>query len=390
VEKRYLFNVLSQDALKDHKIAIISGPRQVGKTTLAKAYLGGPANYFTWDDDQFRKAWMRSAMNSIEARGDGPVVLDEIHKDRKHWKQKLKGIYDQIGDRLPIIVTGSARQDIYRKGSDSLMGRYIPYRLHPYSVAENPHPISPDQIFQTTKALYKVADLLTTGGFPEPFFAGSQQKAMRWSRLRLERLVHEDVNDIQSIQDVNLFQVYISFLNERVGSLLSINSLREDCSVAYGTAYQWLKVLEALYYCFLVRPYAKRIPRSLSAQPKVYLFDILRISDPAKRLENLAALHLLKCCQYWTDTAQGEFELYYLRTKDKREVDFCVTKSGKPWMLVECKSNKEEPSPNLIHFSQLFGTMMNFQLVTKAHAHRNYPGLNIQVIHYDTFFAGLV
>lgn len=208
--------------------------------------------------------------------------------------------------------------------------------------------------------------------------------------MRLERLVHEDVHDIQSIQDLNLFQVYISFINERVGSLLSINSLREDCSIAYGTAYQWIKVLEALYYCFLVRPFSKKIKRSLTAQPKVYLFDLLRVTDPAKRLENLTALHLLKCCQFWTDSAQGEFDLHFLRTKEKQEVDFCVIKDGKPWMLVECKSNREEPSAHLIHFSKLFHTKLNFQLITKVGYHRQYPSMDVRVINYESFFAGLI
>ncbi len=390
MKNRYIFKYISQDALLDQKIALVSGPRQVGKTTLAKGYITSPNNYFTWDDDDFRKAWMRSSLKSIEGRDIGPIVFDEIHKDRKNWKQKLKGIYDQIGGQLQIVVTGSARLDLYRRGSDSLMGRYIPYRLHPYTVAETELPCTPSEIFNAEQRQIKVDDLLKMGGFPEPLFGGSESKATRWSRLRLERLAHEDVNDIQSVNDVNLFLTYISFLNEQVGSLLSINSLRNDCSIAYGTAHQWLKVLEALYYCFLVKPYSKRIQRSLKAQPKAYLFDILRLKDKAKKLENLTALHLLKCCQFWTDTAQGEFELYYLRTKDKREVDFCITSAGEPWMLVECKSNREEPSQNLIHFSKLFATKHNYQLITKTDYHRRHAAYDIEVMDYDKFFAGLL
>lgn len=162
--------------LDNHKIALISGPRQVGKTTLAKGYLSSPQNYFTWDDDQFRKSWMRASLASLSYRSAGPVVLDEIHKDQKGWKQKLKGIYDQIGDELQIVVTGSARLDIYRKGADSLMGRYIPCRLHPYTVAEDSNPISPEEIFHKENCNFPVSDLIKVGDFPSHFLEAMSKK----------------------------------------------------------------------------------------------------------------------------------------------------------------------------------------------------------------------
>ena len=177
--ERYLTKTISYDALADVKMALISGPRQVGKTTLARTLLlDQQRNYFNWDDDDFKVAWSRHPLLALANRGPGPVVLDEIHKDRR-WKSRLKGVYDKSGADLPILVTGSAKLDIFRKGGDSLMGRYIPYRLAPFSVADSGEPIAPDEAFTRTKVNVPWADLTKLSGFPEPLFKGSEAKAKR-------------------------------------------------------------------------------------------------------------------------------------------------------------------------------------------------------------------
>ena len=303
-KKRYLNQIIQEDALKDKKMAFISGPRQVGKSTLAKSMLLHSQNYYSWDQTEFKTAWAKSPVRSIDGRDQGCIVLDEIHKDRR-WKTRLKGLYDSIGQDVEIIVTGSARLDLYRQGGDSMMGRYIPYRLHPYTVAESDFPVSPENIFQTKKAQHSWDDLLVTGGFPEPYFKGSKNWATRWSRLRRERLVLEDVRDLRAVRDLSGLEVFVELFPRQVGSLLSINSLREDTGVAYGTAWEWTKTLEALYFHFLVKPYSKKISRAVRAEPKAYLYDIMPLTDPGARRENLIALHLFKACQYWTDTAHG-------------------------------------------------------------------------------------
>ncbi len=386
---RYLKSAIESDSISKEKITFISGPRQVGKSTLAKSLLTNESNYFLYDDEDFLRNWAKSPEKSISSRGPGVVVLDEIHKDQK-WKTKIKGIYDKY--HLPFVVTGSTRLDLFRKGSDSLLGRYLPYHLHPFSVAESEISITPDEIFKNEKIIYPWKDLLTLGGFPEPFFSGSQTEALRWSRLRLDRLVLEDSREIRNISDLNSFRVLISLLSNRVGSLLSTNSLREDVSKAYATVGEWLKVLESLYYSFTIKPYSKNISRALKAEPKLFLYDIMRIPPDleSKRLENLTALHLLKLVNFWTDTAQGEFELRFVRDKEKREVDFLVTKDEKPWMLVECKSNSTTPSQNLIHFNSLLKPKFAIQLVTKNNYHREYSHYNVQIMSYEKFAAGLL
>ncbi|PIU00155.1 MAG: hypothetical protein COT74_06195 [Bdellovibrionales bacterium CG10_big_fil_rev_8_21_14_0_10_45_34] len=388
---RYLKAAVEADALADYKMAFISGPRQVGKTTLAKQMLTSSANYFSWDNGDFRKQWSKSPLKAIELAEKGPVLLDEIHKDR-NWKSRIKGIYDTVGNEIPILVTGSARLDLYRKGGDSLLGRYIPYRLHPFSVGERDYPITPDEILQSLTVEYKWSDLMALGGFPEPFIAGNANKAQRWSRLRLDRLAYEDTRDIKVLSDLNAFRVMLDLIPDKVGSLFSFNSLREDVGVAYSTVRDWVLLSENLYYGFFIRPYSKGIKRSLRAEPKFYLYDILQIPEKnfSQRIENLTALHLLKACHFWTDTAQGFFELHFLRDKEKREVDFLICRNRKPWMLLECKSGSTSVSSNLVHFKSQLKTPLNFQLVDKRNFDKEFPAQNVRIINYEKFFSGMI
>lgn len=387
--QRYLAEVVRTDALAAKKMAFLSGPRQVGKTTLGRSLLASDANYFTWDDSDFRRVWSRSPKDAVAARGPGPVLLDELHKDRK-WKSRLKGLYDTRSTDLPIIVTGSARLDLYRRGGDSLLGRYLPYRLHPFTVGETVAPPGPDAILGKHDVYYPWDDLIRFGGFPEPLFGGAENRAKRWSRLRLERLVYEDIRDLRAVSDLQALLVLVTLLPERVGSLLSLNALREDVGVAYGTIRGWLEAIEALYVCFRIKPYAQRLARALRAEPKLYLYDILPLSSLPARQENLVALHLLKACHFWTDVGYGEFDLRFVRDKEKREVDFLIVRDRRPWMLVECKSNEKTPSRNLVHFAERLGVALRFQLVSSAAYHREFPASGVHVIGYERFLAGLV
>jgi hypothetical protein len=389
VRARYLESAIRNDALAARKMAFISGPRQVGKTTLGRALLLSGENAFTWDDSRFRSAWAKDPVAAVANRAGGPVLLDEIHKDRR-FKNRLKGLFDLQGADLPIVVTGSARLDYFRRGGDSLMGRYLPYRLHPFTVAERAEPPSPGEILATTKPVIQFDDLRRLGGFPEPLLDGREGRAIRWSRLRQERLVYEDLRDFRNIRDLQAMRVLVDLLPERVGSRLSINSLHEDVGAAFATVRDWIQILEALYHVFLIRPYAGRVRRALKAEPKLYLYDIIELESRATRLENLTALHLLKACHYWTDTAHGVFDLCYFRTKEKLEVDFVVTKNRRPWLLVECKSNDTQPARTLQKAADLFGTEHNFQLVDKAGHDREFPQSRIRVLGYERFLAGLV
>jgi predicted AAA+ superfamily ATPase len=387
-EARNLAEIIRDDALASRKVAMISGPRQVGKSTLGRSLLEDPGNAYTWDDEGFRRAWSRDPVAALGGRGPGPVLLDEVHKDRL-WKRRLKGLYDLRGQDIPMVVTGSARLEVFRRGGDSMMGRYLPYRLHPFSVGEGKTAPEPDAVGERGKVRHAWGDLLRLGGFPEPLLDGSEARARRWSRLRTERLVGEDVRDLRAVHDHHAMRMLVDLLPARVGSLLSVHALREDVGRADGTVRAWLEVLADLYHCFTVRPWRTKLHRSIKAAPKLYLFDILPIADLGARRENLAALHLLKACHLWTDAAHGDFDLHFIRTKDGAEVDFVVSRDRKPWLLVECTSGDTDPDPRLAGFKARLAAPLAFQLVEVAGHDRLWRDAGVRVVEYGRFFSGL-
>ncbi|MCC7459861.1 MAG: ATP-binding protein [Proteobacteria bacterium] len=392
--QRYLQEVILQDALKDQKIAFVSGPRQVGKTSMAenilKSQIGNLDSYFSWDDDEFRKIWIKNPKAIFEGRS--LLVLDEIHKDRQ-WKNRLKGMYDQYKNKIKMIVTGSARLDFYRKSGDSLQGRYYPYRLHPFSLNETQH-IPPPPIKEWDGSLqtkYKFESLLELGGFPDPFFGQSENKAQRWRRLYRERMIREDLRDLKEVRDVEQLKTLSLFLEDTVGSQLSYESLRQDLKVSFDTVRSWIELLEAVYFCYRIRPYSKGIKQAIRKEPKLYLFDWGALKDTGARFENLIASHLLKSCHAWSDSAMGEFELHYVRDKQKREVDFLVTQNQKPWLLVECKSGRDQITPALIHYTEKLKPTFSIQVVNGiAKERRSMAHPKIRVMDVRRFLSRLV
>lgn len=359
MQRRALTPAIETLAFADHKIALVSGPRQCGKTTLAKMLLRQrkAGLYRNWDEAEFRRAWAQhpSAIIPPAVGKEAPlVVLDEIHKDRR-WKRNLKGVFDTLRTPCDILVTGSARLNIYMKGSDSLLGRHLSFRLHPFSVREidRPDVLAPDEMLRalttraqrpTRSAEGHVRSLLAYGPFPEPLFAQDIRKARLWRRNREQLIVREDLRDLSRLPELGRIEMLTALLPERVGSLFSLASMGRDLEVSIPTIKRWLHYLKALYYLFEIKPYSRRIPRSLRREGKVYLWDYAAIPDEAARFENLVASHLLKTCHFWTDTGEGLFDLYFLRDKEKREIDFLIVRDGVPWLPVEVKWSDENPA----------------------------------------------
>jgi len=354
---RYLDHVIQSLAFKRHKIAFISGPRQVGKTSLSKTLLTERRNgaYWNWDALEFKRIWGRSPERVIEMLNRNPVpivILDEIHKS-KRWKGVLKGIYDTTPFPVDFVVTGSARLDTFRRGSDSLLGRYLPFRLHPFSLREylsgkrRVLPPTPEVFLEAVQKGDYSADvkssekalraLLDFSGFPEPLFSKDLDFVRSWRQTRLEAIVREDLRDLTRLPELDHVQLLAALLPERVGSQLSRSALREDLQVAHTTVDRWLKYLEAVYYFYEIRPFSTAIKRSLRREGKLYLWDWSEVSSEGRRFENLVAGHLLKACHYWTDSGKGQFELKYLRDKEGHEIDFLITRDRKPWLPVEVK-----------------------------------------------------
>lgn len=368
-------------AFAHEKMAFVTGPRQVGKTTLAQQLIerrhGG--RYFNWDDVVFRRQWIKDPKQFVpEIVGEKTlVVFDELHKAPR-WKSYLKGLYDLRKTFAHILVTGSAKLDVFRKGGESLLGRYFLFRLHPFTMGElagtsaTPELLVPSLAQPLASAKMTMEQLLTHGGFPEPYLNHDDQFTSAWRRLRVERLVRDDLRDLTRTHEIPLIEAAVALIPERVGSLFSVQSLAEDLEVAHPTARRWIEWLSQLYYCYRLFPHAKNIARSIKKQPKVYLWDWSEVPDPAARFENLVAGHLHKAVHFWTDSGLGSFELSYVRDKEKREVDFLIVRNKKPWLMAECKTNETRPSENLIRFARLLKPEIVVQIVQAHGVHESF------------------
>lgn len=325
---RYLVPQVEKDLRR--KMVFVSGPRQVGKTTLARGLRGAKKGYLSWDVAADREKILRGQLPPA------PLwVFDEIHKYRS-WRNFLKGVFDGRRPSQRILVTGSARLDFYRHGGDSLQGRYHLLRLHPLSVAE-----------LNLKVPAELRDLLTLGGFPEPWFGGSEVEARRWSREYRDRLVREDVAGLERVQDLGNIELLALRLPELVGSPLSVNALREDLQVAHKTVANWLEILERLYAIFRLAPFGAPRLRAVKKEQKHYQFDWTLVPDPGARFENLVASHLLKWVHFEQDAKGRDLDLRYFRDRDGREVDFVVTEKRAPLCFVEAKLADSDVSSTL-------------------------------------------
>jgi hypothetical protein len=402
---RYLTPEVTRLLRDEGKMAFVAGPRQVGKTTLAKRWLsdaGGEGGYFNWDIDAHRKAILRRPedfwRDAVGGATRPRLVLDEIHKYPR-WKRFLKGLWDAHGNEIEILVTGSGRLDVYQRGGDSLQGRYGLYRLHPFTVGEwlqtNRETVRAPADFWRLATGSERVDGAELGlqrieaftGFPEPLVAGSQPRLNRWRTARHRLVLRDDLRDLTRIREMGLVEALVELLPERVGAPLSLNSLREDLGVAYGTVRDWIAALARLYYLFEIRPYAGRLSRALRREGKVYLFDSSAIDDPGARFENIVALHLRKLCDAWTDWGFGEFELWYVRNKEKKETDFLLTDRKRPHALVEAKLSETDPDPSLIYFQERLRAPHALQVVRAGALPRPEAFRGVRVLDAAQFLA---
>lgn len=350
VTSRYLKQFISKDLEK--KIVILSGPRQSGKTTLARNLEFERIEYLNFDEPEqrvriIRKDWSRRA---------DLVVLDELHK-MPRWKSWIKGVYDTEGVRPRLLVTGSARLDIPRRGGDSLAGRHFLYRLHPFSVAElaRTEDTDPEGV---------LAGILERGGFPEPFLSRSAPDARRWRRGHVDAILRHDLMDLGQIRNIVIVETLVELLALRVGSPVSFRNLAGDLQVTPQTVQRWILLLEKLFVVFIVRPYSKSLARSLLKEPKIYFYDTGRVTaQGGARLENAVACALLKHLDFLADTQGVQTNLCYLRDREHREVDFLTVLDNKPHTMVEVKAGDNAFSSSLRYFGERLAVTESVQLV---------------------------
>jgi len=367
--ERYLKNPVTED-LKD-RMVFVGGPRQVGKTTFALSFLPESTErhpaYLNWDDISTRSALMKGELPS----GEKLIILDEVHKFVR-WRNLVKGFYDTRKSEVSFIVTGSARLDYYRKGGDSLQGRYHYYRLHPFSLMElNDQPTKND-----------LEVLLEFGGFPEPCLKSDKKFWRRWQRERIQRVIYDDIRDLEAVKEISLLELLADELPNRVGAPLSVKNLKETLEVAHETADRWLKIFERMYYSFRILPYGAKKIRAVKKEQKLYLWDWSLVNEPGPRFENFIAAHLLKYCHFVEDTEGYKMELRFLRDTNGREVDFVILKNGHPLFAVECKTGEKNINPSIFYFMERSVIPKFYQVHT---GQSDYTKKGVRVLPVRTF-----
>ncbi len=372
-----IFHTLEPQILDDltRKMVFLSGPRQVGKTTLAKKIVSKlQGRYLLYDNTEDREIILNRPFTDTAM---SMVCLDEFHKF-KRWKDYLKGVYDKHKETLSILVTGSARLDIYQQSGDSLFGRFYLHYLHPLSLAEL-HQV-PIQLPQTLQEPHKPLDgldeLIRFSGFPEPFLAAQDSELRRWSNQRRELLMREDLAQLTQIQLLGVAEQVMLLIPKRIGAPFSYSSLAQDIQVATQTIQKWLYNFERLFIVFKLLPYTQNIARSLQKRPKYYLWNWTDIPDPGIRFENVIASHLLKATQTWTALGLANTQLHYIQDRAAHEVDFLVTKDNEPWFLVETKLSDTNISKNLMQFSKKLN-VPGIQLVNQTGIYRQSESVTV-------------
>lgn len=389
--KRRIMEILIQDLQK--KMVFISGPRQTGKTTLAKSLSPNiKTHYYNWDNDLDRLAIKKNEIDmSVEL-----LIFDEIHKNRS-WRNWIKGLYDTNKESKKILVTGSARLDIYRFGGDSLQGRFYSHRLHPitYSEMKGINTADYSDFYQLKNEPPLSTDLRTLndlGGFPEPLLSGSLKEAKRWRLSYGSRIVRDDIRDLEQLQDLAKVELLLNRLPDVVGSVLSMNSLREDLEVSFPTIKKWVEVLEKVYAVFRILPFGASKIKAVKKEPKLYFWDWGQINDEAARFENLIAVHLLRFV-HWMEDVEGEkYDLRYFRTTLGHEVDFIILKDKKPICAIEVKLDDRPLDSNLKYFLERTKIPYAFQISlngTKDFSPSSINGCKLRVCPAEYFLANL-
>jgi len=363
---------------QEKHLVLVSGPRQAGKTIFAKEIASEePVSlYFNYDILANKAKILQNPTFFEEVdriKGNLPlIILDEIHK-YSDWKNYLKGIYDGYSDEMRFLVTGSGRLDISRKKGDSLAGRYLHFHLWPFTIGElsaSSTGIEDTNVFLEIPEQNRVAreaweTMFHVSGFPEPFLKGTKVKYRRWSKTYHTQVIRDDIRDEFAVRQIDKMEALYFLLSESVGAPFSSSNHARTLKISHKTVSSWLTVFERFFLVFRIRPFTKRISRSLMKEPKVYFYDYCRVKNDALRFENMVAVELNRAVTLWTDFGLGEYELWYLRNKEKEEVDFVITDGGRPLFMVETKLSDTNVSPHLIKFQRVLN-IPAIQLVNKS------------------------
>ena len=395
------------------RMSFICGPRQIGRTTLIQSHLRNArqeANYFNWDSLSVRREFARNPHFFIEnlrlpSGGKRPapwgkrpwVAFDEIHKYPR-WKNLLKGYYDEWKGDIRFVVTGSARLDFFRRSGDSLVGRYFLFRMNPLHPRDlNPAVFNPEMAWHPRRGIPEFDPagpsfssgarvLLEICGYPEPLSVGTREFYRRWKDNHISLITGEDLRDLTKIASIQKLQTLLFLLPERVGSPLSLNSLKDTLQCAHATVQSWLEALEKVFLLFSLSPFAGKLKRSVIKEKKYYFWDWGIHDEPGKRFENFLAVQLQRAVSAWNEWGKGDYRLMFVRTKDGRELDFVVVDQNRPLLIVECKWSEKSLAPSVVYFKERLSVPLAIQVSGTPGGLRQYQR-GVFIIGYDRFLS---
>jgi predicted AAA+ superfamily ATPase len=252
------------------------------------------------------------------------------------------------------------------------------------------NPVEPFEINKVSLEFKEaVNQLFEISGFPEPFLKGEKSFYNRWQKSHISLITTEEIRDLTKIFDITRVQMLSLLLPERVGSPISIKNLSDTLEVAHQTVKLWLNALENVYLIFQIPPYSERVQRSIKKEKKIYFWDWGIIEDKGKRFENFLAVQLYRTLSAWNEWGWGDFELFYIRTKDGRETDFLITNNKKPFILIESKFKNTNLDKNLAYFHKKLAPEYSFQIVFHDNYYKQISS-NIFIMDIATFLKILV
>ena len=377
-KRLYYQNIWKDFKIRKHLIFIV-GPRQTGKTTLANLIAENESSclYYNYDIPEDKVKIIKDPYFFEEVnrkKGQLPLIIfDEIHK-YKEWKNYIKGIYDGFHTLYHFLITGSGRLDLYLRGSDSLAGRYWQFHLFPFTlgeiVAQKLEPLNNSKsLTELTEEKKEYRDiwnnLFELSGFPEPFLSGKKIIYNRWINNYHRQLIYEDIRNSMAIKQISLLETLFFLLVNQVGKGFSANSMANSLKVSHNTITSWINIFERFFLIFKIKPYSKKIPRSIELEPKVYLYNYAFIKEAGPRFENMVALELKRAVTLWKDYGYGDYDLCYIRNREKQEIDFVITLDNQPYCLIETKLNETNISSHIYNFQSILNIPF-IQLVNKS------------------------
>ncbi len=339
-----------KDAMKDTPVVCLLGPRQCGKSTLARSFDPGRL-YLSLDDVDLLAAATRDPKGFIGQLPD-TVTLDEIQR-APDLLLTIKRTVDENRRPGRFLLTGSANLLQLPHLPDSLAGRMECLYLHPLTEAEKSwspglflskwlnQSLSDNTLREDTMAPSTLPGRIVAGGYPEPQ-GRSPVRARQWHRQYLSSVIDRDIHDVARVRDSEEVARLLEILSHQTGNLLNISSIANDLRLDRQTVERYVSILERLFLVRRLAPWHRNSAKRLIKTPKIHLVDSglasslsgissgdwLTRRDKFGHLLESFVLQQLIAQAGWTDP---DLRFWHYRDKDQVEVDVVMTRGSKVW-----------------------------------------------------------